>query len=127
MKRFLIIFILLVPFISYADGNGNGDCINYNDEIQNLIKSNDYYSTYEYLRYSYLDYYKKCGNTYDLKLLVDKYISLIDTDFNYTDYDANLKLIRALRPYLNEVQYNSLKKSVIVNNIKNALRLNNFQ
>ena len=73
MKRFLIIFILLVPFISYADGNGNGDCINYNDEIQNLIKSNDYYSTYEYLRYSYLDYYKKCGNTDDLKLLVDKY------------------------------------------------------
>ncbi len=128
MKRFLIIFILLVPFISYADGNGNGDCINYNDEIQNLIKSNDYYSTYEYLRYSYLDYYKKCGNTDDLKLLVDKYISLIDTDFNYTDYDANLKLIRALRPYLNEVQYNSLKKSVIVNNIKSdkELLLNRF-
>lgn len=116
MKKIFIIFVLLLPFITYADDNG--DCINYNDEIQNLINSNDDYSIYEFLRYSYLDYYKKCGNTDNLTLLVDKYISLIDIDFDYGDYNANLKLIRALRPYLNEVQYNSFKKNVIVNNIK---------
>lgn len=45
MKKFLILFILLLPFITYAQNN-HDYCQNSNHTIQNLINSNNYYKIY---------------------------------------------------------------------------------
>lgn len=53
MKKLFIIFILLVPFITFADDN-NDYCANSNLKIQNLVKANDFNQMYHYLSDSYI-------------------------------------------------------------------------
>lgn len=109
MKRFLIIFILLVPFITYAQNNGDY-CKNSNQTIQNLINSNDYDEIYYFLNDYYIDYHNKCGNTDNLKSLIDKYILLTASDSNTVSPNDNLKLSKNIRPILKDDKYNQLKK-----------------
>ena len=65
MKKLLLLFILLISFISYAD-DSNDYCSNSNLKIQNLLKANDSKQIYSYLSDSYIYYYNKCGNTDNL-------------------------------------------------------------
>lgn len=118
MKRFLIIFILLVPFISYAENNGDY-CKNSNQTIQNLINSNDYDEIYYFLNDYYVDYHNKCGNTDNLKSLIDKYILLTASDSNTVSPNDNLKLSKNIRPILKDDKYNQLKKNIIMDIVKN--------
>lgn len=118
MKRFLIIFILLVPFITYAQNNGDY-CKNSNQTIQNLINSNDYDEIYYFLNDYYIDYHNKCGNTDNLKSLIDKYILLTASDSNTVSPKDNLKLSKNIRPILKDDKYNYLKKNIIMDIVKN--------
>lgn len=117
MKKFLILFILLLPFITYAQNN-HDYCQNSNHTIQNLINSNNYYKIYYFLNYSYIDYHNKCGNTDILKSLIDKYILLTATDSNTVSYNDNLKLSKTIRPTLKDDTYNQLKKNIIKSIVK---------
>lgn len=118
MKKFLIIFILLVPFITYAQNNGDY-CKNSNQTIQNLINSNDYDEIYYFLNDYYIDYHNKCGNTDNLKSLIDKYILLTASDSNTVSPNDNLKLSKNIRPILKDDKYNQLKKNIIMDIVKN--------
>ncbi len=109
MKKLFIIFILLVPFITFADDN-NDYCANSNLKIQNLVKANDFNQMYHYLSDSYIYYYTKCGNTDNLKSLIDKYILLTASDSNTISPNDNLKLSKNIRPTLKDYKYNQLKK-----------------
>lgn len=117
MKKLLLLFILLIPFISYAD-DSNDYCSNSNLKIQNLLKANDSKQIYSYLSDSYIYYYNKCGNTDNLKLLIDKYISLINSDSNNVRFYDNMYLLHILRPFLNDAQYYSFKKNAVVKYVK---------
>ena len=118
MNRFFIIFILLVPFITYAQNNGDY-CKNSNQTIQNLINSNDYDEIYYFLNDYYIDYHNKCGNTDNLKSLIDKYILLTASDSNTVSPKDNLKLSKNIRPILKDDKYNYLKKNIIMDIVKN--------
>ena len=118
MNRFFIIFILLVPFITYAQNNGDY-CKNSNQTIQNLINSNDYDEIYYFLNDYYIDYHNKCGNTDNLKSLIDKYILLTASDSNTVSPNDNLKLSKNIRPILKDDKYNQLKKNIIMDIVKN--------
>ena len=118
MNRFFIIFILLVPFITYAQNNGDY-CKNSNQTIQNLINSNDYDEIYYFLNDYYVDYHNKCGNTDNLKSLIDKYILLTASDSNTVSPKDNLKLSKNIRPILKDDKYNYLKKNIIMDIVKN--------
>ena len=109
MKKFLILFILLLPFITYAQNN-HDYCQNSNHTIQNLINSNNYYKIYYFLNYSYIDYHNKCGNTDNLKSLIDKYILLTASDSNTVSANDNLKLLKTIRQTLKDDAYNQFKK-----------------
>ena len=117
MKKLLLLFILLISFISYAD-DSNDYCSNSNLKIQNLLKANDSKQIYSYLSDSYIYYYNKCGNTDNLKLLIDKYISLINSDSNNVRFYDNMYLLHILRPFLNDAQYYSFKKNAVVKYVK---------
>lgn len=118
MKKFLILFILLLPFITYAQNNGDY-CKNSNQTLQNLINSNDYDEIYYFLNNYYIDYHNKCGNTDILKSLIDKYILLTASDSNTVSPNDNLKLLKNIRPILKDDKYNQLKKSIIMDIVKN--------
>ena len=118
MNKFLTIIILLVPFITYAQNNGDY-CKNSNQTIQNLINSNDYDEIYYFLNDYYIDYHNKCGNTDNLKSLIDKYILLTASDSNTVSPNDNLKLSKNIRPILKDDKYNQLKKNIIMDIVKN--------
>ncbi len=118
MNKFLTIIILLVPFITYAQNNGDY-CKNSNQTIQNLINSNDYDEIYYFLNDYYVDYHNKCGNTDNLKSLIDKYILLTASDSNTVSPNDNLKLSKNIRPILKDDKYNQLKKNIIMDIVKN--------
>ena len=118
MNKFLTIIILLVPFITYAQNNGDY-CKNSNQTIQNLINSNDYDEIYYFLNDYYIDYHNKCGNTDNLKSLIDKYILLTASDSNTFSPNDNLKLSKNIRPILKDDTYNQLKKNIIMDIVKN--------
>lgn len=118
MEKFLILFILLVPFITYAEKNDDF-CKNSNQSIQNLINSNDYDEIYYFLNDYYIDYHNKCGNTDILKSLIDKYILLTASDSNTVSPNDNLKLSKNIRPILKDDKYNQLKKNIIMDIVKN--------
>lgn len=118
MNKFLTIIILLVPFISYAEKNDDF-CKNSNQTIQNLINSNDYDEIYYFLNDYYIDYHNKCGNTDNLKSLIDKYILLTASDSNTVSPKDNLKLSKNIRPILKDDKYNQLKKNIIMDIVKN--------
>ena len=109
MKKFLIIIIFLIPFITYAQNNVDY-CQNSNQAIQNLINSNDDEEIYYFLNDYYIDYHNKCGNTDNLKLLIDKYILLTASDSNTVSPKDNLKLSKNIRPILKDDKYTQFKK-----------------
>ena len=111
MKIILIIIIFLVPFISYAEKNDDF-CKNSNTHIDNLTNSNNYDNIYKYLTNNYTHYYNTCGDTEHIKLLINKYISLVEkNNFNNVSDSDYISLLKSLRLSISDDNFqNALKK-----------------
>lgn len=111
MKKLLLLFILLIPFLSYAEKNDDF-CKNSNAHIDNLTNSNNYDNIYKYLTNNYTNYYNTCGDTEQIKSLINKYISLVEkNNFNNVSGSDYISLIKSLRLSISDDKFqNALKK-----------------